>query len=550
VGLIQKMSDPTTSISLETHVGTMSDQAQSPEKAAFNEKEQCAIDEHTAVLDRCRGRSSQRTRNRIALIQPRKGGRPALGLLYIGAYLLDNGFEVKIFEFLDELYPPNVRYNKKIFKELEAYDADFIGIGTISSTFKITSKLISKIHREIPGKTILCGGKHPSIDPEYFLRRGADCCTIWEAEITIVELLDAYNFATPLSDVKGICYLDNDKITYTPQRQLLPMDAILRPAFQLVNYEKYVDFRLQSIPGHYLRSGFIFGSRGCPYKCSFCTTNARSLYRERSIDDLIDEIEWQIKTYNVDGFVVLDDMFYLKEKRTIEFCEKVIARNIKAKYFCHGRVDRAKKETLALMKKAGVLLLAVGVESGSQKILDAMHKETDISQVEHAFKMYREVGMNSFAFIIVGHPQETKEDLDLTRALIEKIKPTNVGVNYYMPMPGTPSFELEISNAKYVVGNGTIDDFTFTTDYPEFSMSTPLDELNRIGDEFQGMSVVNRNMNLFTYPKFIFDMIMISLLHPLVILESFYHRYITKKTNQISVVAIIKDAVQFHKQRF
>ncbi len=518
--------------------------------SALTDKDKIIIDESNTILNISRDRFDKRGKNRIALIQPRKGGRPALGLLYIGAYLLDNQYDVRIFEFLDELYPLNIQYNKCIWRDLKDYDADFIGFGVISSTFRITQRLISKVREDMPGKIIICGGKHATSNPKDLLSNDADFCAIGESEITIVELLDALNFNEPLKGVKGIAYLNADKIEFTPQRSFLPMDHILRPAFELVDYEKYVDFRLQSIPGHFLRSGFIFGSRGCPYRCEFCTTNIRSSYRERSVDDLIDEIEWQINKFNIEGFVVLDDLFYFRENRTVEFCKKIIKRNIKTKFFCHARVDKVKKETVELMKKAGVLLLAIGVESGSQKILDAIKKGITVKQTENAFKIYNDVGINTFAFIIVGHPEETEEDRRLTKQLLKKIKATNVAVNYYMPMPGTPSFEFEISNAKYLSETNKFGEFTYTTDYPEISTSVPLEDLKKIGDEFQSMSIVDRNKNLFTYPSFITFIIKFFLSHPFVIFKALYLRYISHETHQISLISVIKDAIQFHKQRF
>lgn len=513
-------------------------------------KEQAILDESNAILDRCRELSGTRKKNRIALIQPRKGGRPSLGLLYIGAYLLDNKFEVQVFEFLDELYPPNIQYNKKIWKQLQKYDPDFIGFSVISSTFRIVQKFITIIRMEMPGKTIICGGKHSTSNPEDLIKNGADYCAVGESEITIVALLDALNFDKPLENISGIAYEKDGKTVTIPPRLPLPLDHVLRPAFELVDYERYVDFRFQGIPGQFLRTGFIFGSRGCPYRCEFCTTNVRSSYRERSIDNLIDEMEWQINKYNVEGFVILDDLFYFKESRAIEFCNKIIERNIKTKFFCHARVDKVKKETVELMKKAGVLLLAIGVESGSQKILNAMNKGTTVEQIEKAFSIYNEVGINTFAFIIVGHPKEIDEDREMTRALLKRIKPTHIPVSYYMPMPGTPSYDFEISNAKHIKSNGKPGEFTYTTDYPEFSTTVPLDDLKRIGDEFDSLSVVDRNKNLFSYPSFIPFLLKYVLFHPLVFLEGFYLRYIAHKTQQMSPMAVIKDAIQFHMQKF
>jgi radical SAM superfamily enzyme YgiQ (UPF0313 family) len=159
-------------------------------KKKLKEKDRIVVEESYAILDKCRKRANKRSINKIALIQPRKGGRPSLGLLYIGAYLLDNFFEVKIFEFLDELYPPNIQYNKRTWKKLYKFDPDFIGFNVISSTFRIVQRMITEIREKMPGKIIICGGKHATSNPEDLLNIGADYCTIGEAEITIVELLD------------------------------------------------------------------------------------------------------------------------------------------------------------------------------------------------------------------------------------------------------------------------------------------------------------------------------------------------------------------------
>lgn len=514
-------------------------------------KEEIILQESNSILDRCRNRAKDRKKNKIALIQPRKGGRPSLGLLYIGAYLLDNHFEVKVFEFLDELYPPNVRYNKQVWNDIVEFNPDFVGCNVMSSTVEIVKKIVARIRKETPEKVVICGGKHINTNYEDMLPVIADFCCVGESEITLVELLDALNFGGPLSEVLGIAYSCDGKILRTESRPFLPLDSIMRPAFELVDYEKYVNFRFQGIPGYFLRTGFIFGSRGCPYHCKFCTTHIRGSYRERSIDNMIDEMEWQMRKYSVQGFVILDDIFCIREDRVIEFCNKIIEREIKTKFFCHARVDRVNnKEVLRLMKNAGLLMLAVGVESGSQTILNAMDKGITVQQIESAFKIYNELGINTFAFIIVGHPDETNEDRELTRQLLKKIKPTQVPVSYYMPMPGTPSYDFDINKAKYLRGGDKFQGFSYITDNPEFSTTVDLKELKKIGDEFEGLSMVNRNKNLFKYPEFIASAIKFLVTCPGVLLEAIYLRYIAHRTYQTSFLGVTKDAIQFYKQRF
>ena len=516
----------------------------------FTKSEKLAVADCDQILFQSKKRFKERSLNKVALIQPRKGGRPALGLLYVGAYLRECHYDVRIFEFLDELYPPNIKFNEDIYEDLIRFSPDVIGFGIISSTLRITENILGKIKNELPDRIYIAGGKHASANPEEVMALGVDYLTLGESEITIVELLDALNFDLPFADIKGIAYQKQNEIVSTDSRRMLPLDYLLRPAFELVDYWKYVDSRLHSIPGHYLRCGFIFGSRGCPYRCKFCITHVRSLYRERSIDHMLDEMEWQIENYRLEAFVILDDLFYYKEERVLEFCDKIKKRNIKTKFMAHSRVDRVDEKIIGRLKEAGLLLLAVGVESGSQKVLDAMRKGTTIQQIEEAFEIYNLVGINTFAFIIVGHPDESAEDHELTRQLIQRIKPTNVAVNYYMPMPGTESYEFEIKNAKHLVDGDEFKEFTFTTNCPEFSMTDSLEVLQRVGNEFESMSVVNRNYNLFTYPQFWLDMFSIVVFKPWIVIDACWERYVKKTMVQSSFNNLMKDAISFAKQRF
>lgn len=514
------------------------------------ESDRMAAREADAILHRVRSRAASRTKNRIALIQPRKGGRPALGLLYLGAYLKEGCFDVKIFEFLDELYPPNKRYNRGLWRDLVRFKPDFIGFGVLSSYCAATTAIIQKIRQELPEVVIICGGKHSTSNPEDLLVQGADLCVTGEGEITLVDLLDTVNFNEPLQNVKGVAYRSGEHAIRTEDRKFLPLDAIMRPAFELIDYQRYIDMRLQSIPGHFLRAGFILTNRGCPFNCHFCSQNIKGLFRERPIDDVIDELRWQLRSYSIEAFVILDDLFYFKEGRTIEFCEKILRNNIRVKFYCHTRVDIIRKETAALMKRAGFIMFAIGVESGSDKILRAMNKRFTTADIEKAFQIYRDVGIDTFSHIILGHPLETDEDRDQTRKLLSKIHPTMVAVNYYMPMPGTKSMEFDPHHAKYLLGEKRFRGFTYTHDYPEFSMTIPLEALKRIGDELNGLAAVDRNKNLFRYPSFLLFIIKFLVFQPGSLIEAFIIRFVTRKTTQMSLFAVVKDAIQFHAFKF
>lgn len=448
---------------------------------------------------------------KVALINPRKGWRPALGLLYVAGSLRDAGFDVRVFEFIDENY--NVRKNKKIWKEFFKFDPNFIGLGVISWNRKVAGEIIRKIRAETKDKKIICGGKDPSYVPEKYIKFGADVVVIGEGENSIVELLNAFLNKSPLEEVCGIAYKDdNGKVVKTEYREPTDLSNLTRPAFEAVDYKHYSNIRLGGIPGHFIKTGFIMANRGCPYKCKFCAENVRNVYRERPIDDIIDEIKWQIKNYKIKGLVFLDDLFYFREKRVMDFCEAILREQIKLKIYAQIRVDKAKKEILHLMKKAGFIQLAIGVESGSPKILKAVGKGITITQIKDAVKAINDAGIYSYSYLIIGLPYETDEDLKMTEELLKEIKSTFVAVNYYMPMPGTPLYSQE--------DDELLDGVSYSLTENQTHRSLELQEkMAYYRSKFQSMGQKKPNLNLFRYPGFYFFVVKVLFLHPLVLLK-------------------------------
>lgn len=357
---------------------------------------------------------------RILLINPRKGWRPALGLLYVASYLRMGGYDVKIIEFIDETFFPEG--NDKLWQELYDYDPDVIGLGIISWNRLVAKDIIKKIRTFTQNKVIICGGKDPSFKPKNYLECGADFVIMNEGEETMVELLNALNTKAPVEKVKGIAYIKDGKLHIHDTRNPLNLDNLCFPAFDLVDYSHYCNIRLGGIPGHFIKTGFIMANRGCPYRCRFCTDPVRNIYRERPMDNIIDEIKWQIKNWNINGLVFLDDLFFHSEERVIDFCRKIIKNNINLKLYAQTRVNKVGSvETLALMRKAGFIQLALGVESGSQRLLKIMNKGTNLEQTRHAIKRINDAGIYTYAFLIVGFSEETREDLQLTAKFIEEI---------------------------------------------------------------------------------------------------------------------------------
>ncbi|MBU1863840.1 MAG: B12-binding domain-containing radical SAM protein [Candidatus Omnitrophica bacterium] len=448
---------------------------------------------------------------KIVLINPRKGWRPPVGLLYIAKYVQKAGYDVKVIEFIDERY--NKRRNIKLWDEFYKFDPDYVGLGIISWNRRVAGDIVKQIRSTTSGKKIICGGKDPSYVPQKYLQFGADVAVVGEGEETIVELLNSLTYERELDFIKGIAFLRDGAMVTTSPREPISLDDSLFPAYELVDYEHYTNIKLGGIPGHFIKTGFMMANRGCPYKCTFCAETVRNVYRERPIANIVNEIKWQIEKYNIEGLVFLDDLFYFKDDRVIHFCESILSENIKLKIYAQTRVDRVgRKETLELMRKAGFIQLALGVESGSPSILERVNKKITIEQIKQGVKAINDAGIYTYSYLVIGLPYETEEDLKMTETLLSELHSTFVAVNYYMPMPGTPLYNEEDDKMLDEISYSLTENQTFR----------PQDEQKRLAyyrAKFQSMSERNPNFNLFRYSSFYGFILDVILFHPFVLLK-------------------------------
>jgi radical SAM superfamily enzyme YgiQ (UPF0313 family) len=163
----------------------------------------------------------------------------------------------------------------------------------------------------------------------------------------------------------------------------------------------------------------------------------------RSPRNIVDELEFLNKTYGVKKFTFCDDAFTVDPTRTKELCSLILERKLKIKWNCGTRIDMLNKSLLLTMRKAGCISVWSGVESGSQKVLDAMHKGITTEQTIRVYKWITETGLKPVPNVILGFPGETKESAWETIKFVEKISQDEVGFyNIATPFPGTPLYDL------------------------------------------------------------------------------------------------------------
>jgi radical SAM superfamily enzyme YgiQ (UPF0313 family) len=352
-----------------------------------------------------------------------------LGLAYLAAVLECAGHEVEVIDC-----PAQGLDHEKMGEELASFKPAIIGITSMTPT--INSAILSaKVAKEAcPDAMVVLGGPHATFMDEEILsqEKAVDVVVRGEGEQTLLELTQTAFNMKALHTVAGITFMDGDQIIRTPDRDYIRnLDELPHPAYRHFQLDKYRLFGRRILP--------VITSRGCPYQCTFCVTSRLfgRTFRARSPENVVNELEWLRNTYGPDAFTFYDDTITFDKKRILEICEKIISRKIDIPWDCQTRVDHVSKEILVQMRKAGCQQVLLGIESGSQKILDAIKKGTTVEQNEKAIRLAKEAGLFVAVSVIIGYPGETEETLNQTLNFIKRTKPDDVYLCVATPYPGT-----------------------------------------------------------------------------------------------------------------
>jgi len=354
---------------------------------------------------------------------------PPLGLAYLAAVLEQNDFEVRIMDC-----PVCEMDHEKLKADVASFEPTLVGIASMTATIPSALKSARVAKEACPDAKVIMGGPHATFaDTEILTEEAAvDIVVRGEGEETLLELAQNSPKLDRLGEIKGITFRENDQIVKTPDRPFIQnLDELPRPAYKYLPIEKYRIHGRKFLP--------IMTSRGCPFQCSFCVASQMfgAKFRARSPKNVVDELEWLRDEYEAEGVSFHDDTLTLDRKRILDICDEIIERKIRLAWGCQTRVDQVSREVLSKMRKAGCNEVSFGVESGCQRILDAVHKRVSIQQCENAIKWAKDEGLFVAVSTIVGYPGETKETMKQTLDLIHRIEPDDVWLCLATPYPGT-----------------------------------------------------------------------------------------------------------------
>lgn len=382
---------------------------------------------------------------KICLIYPRfkyKSGDPPLGLTYIASHIrrMPN-VDVSI---LDTTFNSSFEYVKTFLTEQKP---DIVGIYFDTIMFDDGLKIV-KIAKKL-GIFVIAGGPHATVMPETLIDN-VDAVAIGEGEEIVKNLIE--NFPN-LRKVKGIFYKENGRIRKNlPQPRIDNIDNLEFPARDLLEMEKYINnwHFLDSVDVN-LRGTNIIASRGCPFNCSFCQPTLRTLFgnivRKRSPENVIKEINQIVNQYDLDGIFFHDDTFTINRDWIIKFCDLIKKEKLEILWGCNSRVNTIDKELMQIMYKAGLRELHIGIESGSQRILDEIYqKGIKLEDAKKVISMTKEVGINTLCFFMLGAPTETKEEIWKTINFASSLDANEVTFSITTPLPKTRLYDIVKEN--------------------------------------------------------------------------------------------------------
>jgi anaerobic magnesium-protoporphyrin IX monomethyl ester cyclase len=257
-----------------------------------------------------------------------------------------------------------------------------------------------------------------------------------EAEESFADILEG----KPLDSIEGIYWRDSHGAVHrNPERPLLQsLDTLPMPARDLF------DNQLYRSPENGRVITAIYAQRGCPAKCIFCPAGSMFGYqvRERSVQNVLDEITECVEKYGIRDFLFHGDTFTLHKKWLIDICKGIVDRGLKIHWGCNSRVDTIDDERAQWLKRAGCWVVAFGFEHGRQEFLDKMKKGTRVEKAYQAVSICRRNGLKVHGFFVVGLPWETRESLEETFSFARKLRLDFFDFNIAYPLPGTEYYEI------------------------------------------------------------------------------------------------------------
>ncbi|HOZ16415.1 MAG TPA: radical SAM protein [Candidatus Portnoybacteria bacterium] len=359
---------------------------------------------------------------------------PQISLAYLAAMVPEN-LTVEIIDCIAE----NIKW-PELTDILKKKKPRYLASQVITSTLHNDLKIFQEIKKINPKTITMTMGPHATALTEKTLLENSELDFIftYEPEKTFAELItNIENSKNNFQSIKGLAYKENDEVIMNEKRDyIINLDELPIPRHDLLPLKKYVfPFMASSFT-------FVVPSRGCPFPCTFCRQPVMwaKKFRSRSVESILKELKF-IKNLGINEFIFQSDTFTVDKNIVIDLCKKMIDEKLNFKWSTNSRVDTVDEEMLAWMKKAGCWMIAFGIESGSQKVLDKAKKGITLEQIRTTINLTDKIGIKIYGYFIIGLIKETKETIRETINLAKELPITFAIFHTAAPYPGTEFYE-------------------------------------------------------------------------------------------------------------
>lgn len=384
-----------------------------------------------------------------------------LGLAYLAAYLQKAGHEVHVLDSLLEGWDFQGKVDDNfliwglplinIKKTIENIKPKIVGISCLFTAQAKSAYKVCDIIKEVDPKiTTVLGGAHPSSVPELALKNNSvDCVIKGEGETSFSELIYSLKNQSGQNKIKGVLTKDNiGKDGLNSKVFIDNLDALPFPAYHHFDLEKYFEInRPHGGASHRSRVLSIITSRGCPFKCTFCSIHSvwgKGL-RHRSPENVLNELTFIKKKYHIEELQFEDDNLTFNKKNAIEIFEGMAKKKLAMPWSTPNGVAiwTLDRELLKKMRQSGCYKITLAVESGNQEVLtNIIKKPLQLSKVKEVVKNAKELGIMIDSFFMIGLPGETKDQMNETFRFARKLPVDNVRMFIATPYPGTDLYDI------------------------------------------------------------------------------------------------------------
>ncbi len=362
------------------------------------------------------------------------------GLFALGAQAMRAGHQVKVINLSG--FPWT-----RVQEILRALQADLYGMSCWTANRRGVALVAQEIKKLYPTASVVVGGPHATPLAREMLthHREIDGVCIGESELTFLDLLDRLQRGEGMAGIPGMAYRAGDRVELAPERPALEeLDGL-------------------ASPHDYFDTHIVMTSRGCPWRCTFCGAEASwgRGYRAQSVPYVLDALEKAVARAPVKMIQIKDDTFTTNRKRVVTLCKGIRERGLRFLWSCDTRVDVLGDDLLREMRLAGCERLSLGVESGSQKILDAIDKKITPDEIIESSALAKKYGIKVRYYMMVGNRGETRETIEETMRFLERAKPHQYIFACLSVYPGTRDFDAAVE-AGWLDG-----EFYFERDFQE-----------------------------------------------------------------------------------